>query len=160
MLYSRAGNYPADQPMLFAEDFSPNTVQGACPRCHGIGRVYEVPEALMVPDPSLTIRDRAIASWPTAWHGQNQRDILVSLGYDVDKPWKDLSKKDRNWILYTEERPTVPVYAGLTPAQTRRAVAQGMEPSYQGTFVGARRYVLDTFANTKSASVKKRVPSS
>jgi excinuclease ABC subunit A len=157
MLYSRAGNYPADQPMLFAEDFSPNTVQGACPRCHGIGRVYEVPEALMVPDPSLTIRDRAIASWPTAWHGQNQRDILVSLGYDVDKPWKDLSKKDRNWILYTEERPTVPVYAGLTPAQTRRAVAQGMEPSYQGTFVGARRYVLDTFANTKSASVKKRV---
>ena len=157
MLYSRAGNYPAGQPMLFAEDFSPNTVQGACPSCHGIGRVYEVPEALMVPDPSLTIRDRAIASGPTAWHGQNQRDILVSLGYDVDTPWKDLPKKDRNWILYTEERPTAPVYAGFTPAQTRRAVAQGMEPSYQGTFVGARRYVLDTFANTKSALVKKRV---
>ncbi|WP_321181110.1 excinuclease ABC subunit UvrA [Mycolicibacterium sp.] len=157
MLYSRAGNYPADQPMLFAEDFSPNTVQGACPTCHGIGRVYEVPEALMVPDPSLTIRDRAIASWPPAWHGQNLRDILVSLGYDVDKPWKELPKKDRDWILYTEEHPTVPVYAGFTPAQTRRALKQGMEPSYQGTFTGARRYVLDTFANTKSALVKKRV---
>lgn len=35
MLYSRAGNYPAKQPMLYAEDFSPNTVQGACPTCHG-----------------------------------------------------------------------------------------------------------------------------
>src|SRR5689334_17866257 len=45
MLYSRAGHYPADQPMLFAEDFSPNTVQGACPTCHGIGRVYEVPRS-------------------------------------------------------------------------------------------------------------------
>src|SRR5256885_1996055 len=31
MLYSRAGAYPAHQPMLYAEDFSPNTPQGACP---------------------------------------------------------------------------------------------------------------------------------
>src|SRR5581483_2607139 len=31
MLFSRAGEYPAGQPMLHAEDFSPNTVQGACP---------------------------------------------------------------------------------------------------------------------------------
>ena len=47
----------------------------------------------MVPDDSLTIRQRAIAAWPTAWGGQNQRDILVSLGYDVDRPWRDLPKK-------------------------------------------------------------------
>src|SRR5690606_32716856 len=33
MLYSRAGRYPRGQPMLHAEDFSPNTPQGACPRC-------------------------------------------------------------------------------------------------------------------------------
>lgn len=121
MLYSRAGNYPAKQPMLYAEDFSPNTVQGACPTYHGIGRVYEVPEKLMVPDTSVTIRDRAIASWPPAWHGQNLRDILVSLGYDVDRPWRDLPKKDRDWILYTDEHPTVPVYAGFT---RRRRVAR------------------------------------
>ena len=157
ILYSRAGRYPPHQPMLYAEDFSPNTVQGACPTCHGIGRVYEVTEAQMVPDPTLTIRERAIASWPPAWQGQNQRDILVSLGYDVDTPWRRLPKKDRDWILFTEERPTVPVYAGLTPAQTRRAVEEEWEPSYQGTFVGARRYVLDTFASTKSAIVKRRV---
>ncbi|MGW6333987.1 excinuclease ABC subunit A [Nocardia rhamnosiphila] len=157
MLYSRAGTYPDDQPMLFAEDFSPNTPQGACPACHGIGRIYEVTEAQMVPDPSSTIRERAIASWPPAWHGQNLRDILVSLGYDVDTPWRDLPRKDRNWILFTEERPTVPVYAGFTPAQTLRAIRDDLEPSYQGTFIGARRYVLDTFAGTKSASVKKRV---
>lgn len=157
MLYSRAGWYPPDQPMLYAEDFSPNTVQGACPTCHGIGRVYEVTEQQMVPDPSLTIRERAIASWPPAWQGQNQRDILVSMGYDVDTPWRRLPKKDRNWILFTEERPTVPVYAGLTPAQTRRAIKEDWEPSYQGTFVGARRYVLDTFATTKSAIVKRRI---
>ncbi|PIB51082.1 excinuclease ABC subunit A [Pseudomonas sp. 2588-5] len=157
MLYSRAGSYPPGQAMLYAEDFSPNLPQGACPQCHGLGRVYEVTEALMVPDPSLTIRQRAVASWPLAWQGQNQRDILVTLGYDVDIPWRDLPKKQRDWILFTEETPTVPVYAGFTPAQTRDALKRKVEPSYQGTFVGARRYILHTFTHTQSALMKKRV---
>lgn len=157
MLYSRAGDYPPKQPLLYAESFSPNTAEGACPTCHGLGRVYEVTERTMVPDPSLTIRERAIASWPPAWHGQNLRDILVSLGFDVDTPWRDLPKKDRDWILFTEETPTVPVYAGYTPAETRRALKDKEEPSYMGTFTGARRYVLQTFANTQSPLMKKRV---
>ena len=157
MLYSRAGSYPPGQAMLYAEDFSPNLPQGACPQCHGLGRVYEVTEALMVPDPSLTIRQRAVASWPLAWQGQNQRDILVTLGYDVDIPWRELPKKQRDWILFTEETPTVPVYAGLTPEQTREALQRKLEPSYQGTFSGARRYVLHTFTHSQSALMKKRV---
>ncbi|WP_431794008.1 excinuclease ABC subunit A [Micrococcus luteus] len=157
MLYSRAGDYPDGQPMLYAEDFSPNTVQGACSECHGIGRVYAVDEQQMVPDPSLTIRERAIASWPTAWHGHQLRDVLVALGYDVDVPWRDLPKKDRDWILYTDETPFVPVHSRLTLSESKAAIDAGVEPSYSGTFVGARRYILDTFANTKSASMKRRV---
>ena len=156
MLYSRAGDYPRGQPLLHAEDFSPNTPQGACSHCHGLGRVYEVTEAAMVPDPNLSIRARAIAAWPPAWHGQNLRDILVTLGYDVDSPWRTLPKKARDWILYTDEQPTVPVYAGFTPAQTRRALRAKMEPSYQGTFTGVRRYVLQTFRTTHSALMRKR----
>lgn len=156
MLYSRAGNYPAGQSMLFAEDFSANTPQGACPECHGLGRIYDVTEKAMVPDDRLSIRGRAIVAWPPAWHGQNLRDILVTLGFDVDKPWRDLSKKDRHWILYTDEQPTVPVYAGFTPAETRRALKRNMEPSYQGTFTGVRKYVLQTFRTTQSALMKKR----
>lgn len=157
MLYSRAGHYPAGQAMLYAEDFSPNTPQGACPQCHGLGRVYEVTEATMVPDPSLTIRERAVAAWPMAWQGQNLRDILVTLGYDVDIPWRDLPQAQRDWILFTEETPTAAVYAGLTPAQTREALKRKLEPSYQGTFMGARRYVLHTFMHSQSAQMRKRV---
>jgi excinuclease ABC subunit A len=157
MLYSRAGTYPARQEMLHAEAFSPNTPEGACPRCHGLGRVYEVTERTMVPDDSLTIRERAIAAWPPAWHGQNLRDILVTLGYDVDRPWRELSRKDRDWILFTEETPTVPVYAGYEPHEVRRALRRKEEPSYMGTFTGARKYVLQTFATTQSATMKKRV---
>lgn len=157
MLYSRAGQYPEHQSMLYAEDFSANTPQGACPQCHGIGRVYKVEENQMVPDPTKTIRERAIASWPTAWHGHQLRDVLVALGYDVDVPWKDLPKKDRDWILYTEETPHVPVYSRMTLAEAQAAKKAGAEPSYSGTYVGAKRYVLDTFANTKSASMKRKV---
>jgi excinuclease ABC subunit A len=111
----------------------------------------------MVPDDKLSIRDRAVAAWPTAWQGQNLRDILVTLGYDVDKPWRELSKKDRDWILFTDEQPTVPVYAGYTAAETKRALKRKEEPSYQGTFTGARKYVLQTFATTQSAMMKRRV---
>src|SRR5690349_13262904 len=41
MLYSRGGDYPPGQDIVYAEGFSPNTPQGACPNCHGLGRVYE-----------------------------------------------------------------------------------------------------------------------
>ena len=157
LLYSRAGDYPPGQQHLEAEAFSPNTPAGACPRCHGLGRIYDATEQSMVPDDSLTIRERAVAAWPPAWHGQNLRDILVSMDYDVDRPWRELPRKDREWILFTEDQPTVPVYAGLTPAETRRAKRRKEEPSYQGTFTSARKYVLSTFASTESATIKKRV---
>jgi excinuclease ABC subunit A len=157
MLYSRAGDYPAGQSILYAESFSPNTPEGACPKCHGLGRIYEVTEASMVPDDSLTIRERAIAAWPTAWQGQNQRDILTTLAYDVDRPWRELSKKDREWILFTDEQPVVPVYAGYTRAEVKQAIKDKEEPSYQGTFTSAKRHVLHTFATTHSALMKRRV---
>jgi excinuclease ABC subunit A len=157
MLYSRAGDYPRSQSLLYAESFSPNSVEGACPRCHGLGRIYDVTERSLVPDDSLTIRERAVAAWPTAWHGQNLRDILTTLGHDIDRPWRELPKKDRNWILFTDEQPTVPVYAGYDAKEVRRALRRKEEPSYQGTFTSAKRYVMETFANTTSPMMKKRV---
>lgn len=157
MLYSRAGDYPNGQTISYAEAFSPNTPEGACPECHGLGRVYEVTEKSMVPDDSLTIRERAIAAWPSAWLGQNFRDILTTLGYDVDIPWRDLPQKERDWILFTEEKPVAPVYAGFNPAQVKEALKNKLEPSYMGTFTGAKKYVLHTFANTQSQLMKKRV---
>jgi excinuclease ABC subunit A len=58
MLYSRAGDYPRHHARLDAEAFSPNTPAGACPRCHGLGRVYQVSERSMVSDASKNPRLR------------------------------------------------------------------------------------------------------
>ncbi len=157
MLFSRAGNYPPGQPHLDAECFSPNTPQGACPACVGLGQIIDVTESSMVPDDGLSIRNRAIAAWPPAWHGQNLRDILVSLGFDIDRPWRDLPKKDRDWILFTDDQPVVRVYAGLSPEETKRAIAAKAAGSYQGTFTSARRYVRHTLATTQSQRMRQRV---
>ena len=159
MLFSRVGTYPPGAPMLFAEDFSPNTVQGACPTCHGIGRVFDVPLELMVPDDSLSIRDGALAAWPTAWHGKQLRDSLISLGYDIDVPWRELPEDKRTWALFTDESPQVPIFTDRSPAEVRKAVAAGRSPRYMSTFLGVRRYVLDTFANSKSARMRERASS-
>ncbi len=156
MLYSRAGDYPRGQELLYAESFSPNTPEGACPRCSGLGRTYEVSEALMVPDDSLSIRERAVAAWPSAWQGQNLRDILTTLGHDVDLPWRELPKRTRDFILYTDQQPTVPVYAGYTLPEVKRALKRNEEPSYMGTFSSARRHVLHSFATSESQLMKQR----
>ncbi|MGM1029432.1 MAG: excinuclease ABC subunit A [Actinomycetota bacterium] len=156
MLYSRVGTYPEGAPMLLAEDFSMNTVQGACPTCHGLGRVHDVPEALMVPDDSLSIRDGALAAWPTAWHGKQLRDSLISLGYDIDIPWRDVPREQQEWVLFTEESPQVPVFTDRGPAEVRKAVAERVEPRYMSTFQGVRSFVLNTFANSKSARMRER----
>jgi excinuclease ABC subunit A len=110
----------------------------------------------MVPDPSKTIRERAIAAWPTAWGGQNLRDILISLGIDVDTPWRNLPKKLRNWILFTDEQPQVPVYPGWSHDEIQRAIRRKIEPAYMGTFSSAQRHVTHSFATTQSAMMKKR----
>ena len=157
MLYSRAGEYPADQDMLYADAFSPNTPDGACPRCSGIGRVFDVTEELMVPDGSKSIRERAIASWPGAWQGQNLSRILTTLGYDIDTPWHKLSKKSRDWILFTDETPTVPVYPEYNLEQTRAAIEKGEKPNYMGTYISAKNFILNAFTTTQSPRVKKRV---
>ncbi|HEY1546423.1 MAG TPA: excinuclease ABC subunit UvrA [Kofleriaceae bacterium] len=157
MLYSRAGTYPRGLGILYADAFSPNTPEGACPTCHGLGKIYDATEASMVPDPSRTIRERAVAAWPLAWGGQNLRDILVAMHVDVDVPWRELPKQTRDWILFTDEQPTIAVYAGLTPAETKRAQKRRDEPSYTGTFSSAKRNLFHTFKTTQSPMMKRRV---
>ncbi|MEV0992098.1 excinuclease ABC subunit UvrA [Streptomyces sp. NPDC049949] len=148
MLYSRAGSYPPGAGRLDSDAFSPNTAAGACPSCHGLGSIHRTSEELLVPDQGLSIRQGAIAAWPGAWQGKNLRDILEVLGYDVDAPWRELAAKDREWILFTEEQPVVTVH----PVRD----ADRIQRPYQGTYMSARRHVMRTFSDSKSATLRAR----
>jgi excinuclease ABC subunit A len=148
MLFSRAGRYPEGVERVDSDAFSPNTAAGACPVCHGLGRVHRATEELMVPDPSLSIRDGAIAAWPGAWHGKNLRDVTRTLGYDIDRPWRELPREDREWILFTDEQPVVTVHPVREAGRIQRP--------YQGTFQSARRHVMHTFADSRSPALRAR----
>ncbi|MEV6288418.1 excinuclease ABC subunit UvrA [Kribbella sp. NPDC051770] len=146
MLYSRAGTYPPGADRLDAEAFSPNTASGACPNCHGLGVVHDVTEELLVPDPSLTIREGAIAAWPGAWQGANLRSIVNGLGIDIDRPWRKLRKKDRDWLLYTDEQPSVLI----KPERDR------VDYGYNGKFWSARKHIMHVLADSKSQQMRDR----
>ena len=146
MLYSRAGTYPQGAPRLDSDSFSPNTAVGACPDCHGLGVAHTVTEESLVPNPLLSIREGAIAAWPGAWQGKNLRDITTFLGYDVDVPFGQLTRAERDWLLFTDEQPVVEV----TPERDRVA------KPYKGRFWSAKRYVLHTVAESKSATMRAK----
>lgn len=148
MLFSRAGDYPPGAERLDSDAFSPNTAAGACPECHGLGQVHRTSEELLVPDPSLSIRDGAIAAWPGAWQGKNLRDILDALGHDVDRPWRELPAAEREWILFTDEQPVVTVH----PVRD----ADRIQRPYQGTYMSAHRYVMKTFSDSKSPTLRTK----
>src|SRR5690606_7388769 len=107
MLFSRAGAYPDGARHLDAESSSREPAAAACPRCHGLGVVHAAAEDLMVPEPSLSIGEGAIAAWPGAWQGANLRSTVKGLGIDIDKPWRKLRRADREWLLFTDDQPSV-----------------------------------------------------
>lgn len=145
LLYSRCGDNPEG---LYSDSFSPNTPQGMCPACQGTGIRHEPTEQTMVPDPSLTIRDGAIAAWPGAWAGKNFRDILDALGYPLDTPWRDIPEADRQWILFTDERPVVTI--------TPHRGADQVQRQYEGTWRSVAGYLRKTLAETESESLRNR----
>ncbi len=111
-----------------------------------MGVVHDVTEELLVPDPSLSIRDGAIAAWPGAWQGANLRSIVAGLGIDIDRPWRKLRKKDRDWLLWTDEQPSVLI----EPERDR------IDYGYYGTFWSARKHVLHVLADSKSEQMRAR----
>ena len=147
LLFSRVGTHP-DGLQLYSDSFSPNTAEGQCPRCHGAGYLMEPTESSMVPDPTLSIMDGAIASWPGAWQGKNFRDILAVLGVDVHAPWQDLPQDTRDWVLFTDETPVVTVTPERSPSQTQR--------TYQGQWMSAADHLKKSAANSKSEHTRAR----
>lgn len=153
LLFSRCGEYPdalVDRVgRLDSDHFSPNTAAGMCPTCQGTGTVHAPTEASMVPDASLSIDDGAVAAWPGAWLGKNFHDILVTLGYDTDVPWSQLSREDRDWILFTEDQPVVTVHPLRGAHQIQR--------TYDGTWRSVAVYLRETLASTGSDTTRNRV---
>lgn len=86
---------------LQPRDFSFNAPYGACPDCSGIGSRDEVDASLIVPDPSLSLKDGMIAPFKTGnYYPQVLRAVALHMGVDDETPWEDMPPKARKAILY------------------------------------------------------------
>ncbi len=84
-------------------NFSFNSPYGACPTCAGLGTRFEVDPDLVVPDPSLSLAEGALAPWAGARseYFSGLIEGVAELGeFSVDTPWQRLRAKDRKLVLY------------------------------------------------------------
>lgn len=84
-------------------NFSFNSPYGACENCDGLGTKFEVDAELVIPDPSMSLRDGALAPWRSA-HTQYFHRMLVALAeqeeIDIDKPWSKVPAKHQKLVLH------------------------------------------------------------
>jgi len=90
---------------LAPQAFSFNSPLGSCPDCQGLGTRAEMDPDLIVPDPSLTIREGAVEPWASGmergegWTFEFVEHLSRGLRIDLDTPWAKLAKKDRDVVL-------------------------------------------------------------
>ncbi|HEY3959180.1 MAG TPA: excinuclease ABC subunit UvrA [Solirubrobacteraceae bacterium] len=88
--------------------FSFNSPHGACEHCTGLGAQMEIDPELIVPDPSLSIADGALAPWAGSssnYYEQVTEAIVERYGVDLDDPWEELPQELRDLFLNgTDER--------------------------------------------------------
>ncbi|MDB4986947.1 MAG: excinuclease subunit UvrA [Myxococcaceae bacterium] len=118
---------------LTPRTFSFNSPEGACPACGGLGVGHEFDAELVVPDPTLSIQEGAIAAWGRregAFYQRELESLSAALEVDLDKPWEKLPQAVLKRILSgaparkrTSERgATEPVaWPGVLPALKERS---------------------------------------
>ncbi len=85
---------------LQPRDFSFNAPYGACPDCLGIGSRDEVDASLVIPDPSLTLEEGAVAPFKSGnYYPQVLRAVAQHMGVAADTPWEDMPKKAQKALL-------------------------------------------------------------
>ncbi len=90
---------------LAPQAFSFNSPLGSCPDCQGLGTRAEMDPDLIIPDPSLTIREGAVEPWASGmergegWTFEFVEHLSRSLKIDLDTPWAKLPKKDKDAVL-------------------------------------------------------------
>ena len=93
-------SYPDLEPRMF----SFNSPYGACPECDGLGTRMEIDPERLVPNPDLSVAEGAIAMFglggESSWRGAQLRALARSARIDLNRPWKKLSARARNLILY------------------------------------------------------------
>ncbi|MDJ0851831.1 MAG: excinuclease ABC subunit UvrA [Myxococcota bacterium] len=148
-------------PELTPQSFSFNSPQGMCVDCNGLGSRVEIDPDLVIPDESLTLDQGAVKSWgpdvskKTGWMHGFRGQICRQLGIDFDTPFRKLTKKQRDVLMWGAGDRVFKVkwsgksgqgtletdWEGVIPRLTRRFKQTGSERAkrWYGQFIGDAR---------------------
>ena len=146
---------PNDHPVQLEEieprTFSFNNPFGACQRCDGIGHQLEVDPDLVVPDPSATLAEGAIAPWAVGtqvakYWVRVMAGLGDELGFDVNTPFEKLPKKAQKALLHGKDYKVTVAYRNRF----------GRERRYTQGFEGVLGYIKRKHGETESDTARER----
>jgi excinuclease ABC subunit A len=131
--------------------FSFNSPHGACERCTGLGSQMEIDPDLVVPDPSLSISEGAIAPWANSasnYYEQMTEAIAELYDIDLEAPWEDLSDEQRDVFLNGTNG---------EPVQVTYRNRYGRRRSYAAKFEGIVKNLERRYRETDSEWTREKI---
>jgi excinuclease ABC subunit A len=131
--------------------FSFNSPHGACDRCTGLGSMMEIDPELIVPDPSLSIGEGALAPWANSasnYYEQVTEAIAERYGVDLDAPWEDLPDEQRDLFLHGTNG---------EPVQVTYRNRYGRQRSYATRFEGIVKNLQRRYMDTDSEWTREKI---
>jgi excinuclease ABC subunit A len=131
--------------------FSFNSPHGACERCTGLGSQMEIDPELVVPDPSMSIAEGALAPWANStsnYYEQMTEAIAELYHVDVDTPWEDLTDEQQDAFLYG---------TGDEPVQVTYRNRYGRRRSYATRFEGIVKNLQRRYRETDSEWTREKI---
>jgi excinuclease ABC subunit A len=131
--------------------FSFNSPHGACDRCTGLGSQMEIDPELIVPNPSLSIGEGALAPWANSasnYYDQVTEAIAERYGVDLDAPWEELPEEQRDLFLYGTNG---------EPVQVTYRNRYGRRRSYATRYEGIVRNLERRYRETDSDWTREKI---
>ncbi len=136
-------SYPNPEP----NNFSFNSPKGACPKCNGIGTVYQINEKKIIPDDTLSISAGALAPHgpeKQSWIFKQFDTIAQRFNFKLSDPYKDIPKEAKEMILY-----------GGNEKFTINSKTLGVSRDYKIDFEGVANFIENQYKTAETTSLKR-----
>ncbi|PNQ72612.1 excinuclease ABC subunit UvrA [Hanstruepera neustonica] len=136
-------SYPNPEP----NNFSFNSPKGACPKCNGIGTLYEINEDKIIPNPNLSINAGALAPHgpeKKSWIFKQFETIAQRYGFSLNDPFKSIPEEAKQTILY-----------GGNEKFSVESKTLGVTRDYKIDFEGVANFIENQYKSAESTSLKR-----
>jgi excinuclease ABC subunit A len=140
-------------PELEPRVFSFNSPHGACPRCTGLGSQQEIDPELVVPDPTLSISEGAVAPWPVGHNGYYEgiiQGLAEHYSIDLETPWEELSERERSLVLDGTKGERIHV-----SYRSRMGFRRAYSTSFEGVLNNLARRYRETDSETSREKIEE-----